>query len=105
MNHRLTLDEENMVTVMLMQALLGALSTNFRMVALSLDGPIWKLQFVLQSESTEDLEEIEDIAGEFSGLLLALNRKDLKFEVDTLVSNDRIEFPEPPARVVFRRKE
>lgn len=105
MSRRLTLDEENMITVMLMQALLGAVSANFRMVSLSLEGPIWKLQLVLESESAEDREEIIDIAGEFDGLLLSLDRKDIKFEVETLVTSDLIEFPEPPTRVVFRRKE
>jgi len=105
MSSRLTLAEENMITVMLLQALVGAVSANIRMITLSLEAPVWKLQFVLESESTEDREEIEDIAGEFDGLLLALDRRELRFEVETLVSTERLGCPEPPARVVFKRKE
>ena len=39
--------------------LLGAISSNFRMVSVSLNGQKVKIEIVLQSHSDEDLEEIE----------------------------------------------
>jgi hypothetical protein len=43
------------------QALLGTISPNFRLVALGNLGGRWQLRFVLEHESLEDREEIEDI--------------------------------------------
>ena len=55
----------NQHTVALVQASLGVISTNFRMVSLALDNDVRKLQFVLETEAVDDLYEIENIATEF----------------------------------------
>ncbi|MBT9096723.1 hypothetical protein [Methylovulum psychrotolerans] len=101
MNYPMTLDEKNKITVMLMQALQGAISANFRMVAISLENPIWKLQFVLAEENAIDREEIEDIITEFDALL----GRFVKYDVETLISNDKILATEPTTRIVFLRRE
>jgi hypothetical protein len=102
MNYPMTLDEKNKITVMLMQALLGAISANFRMVAISLENPVWKLQFVLEEENEIDREEIEDIAAEFGALL---ETGAVKYDVETLISKDKVLEAEPATRIVFRRRE
>ena len=97
----MTLDEKNKITVMLMQALQGAISANFRMVAISLENPIWKLQFVLAEENAIDREEIEDIITEFDALL----GRFVKYAVETLISKDKLLATEPATRIVFLHRE
>lgn len=106
MNQELDLDTRNKATVMLMQALLGAISPNFRRVALAFDEPSWQLLFVLENECAADREEIEDVAGEFDGLLLGLNVDGVKFDVRVVVSTEALPALDPSLwRVVFRRRE
>jgi hypothetical protein len=101
MINQVSLDTWNQCTLALMQALLGAVSPNFRMVTLANDGGVWKLQFVLQSESGADREEIEDVASEFE----ALQGSVVRYEVDITITADPIAWPPPPTRVVYRRRE
>lgn len=85
----------------LVQALLGAVSENFRRVLLALDEDQWVLEFILERESAEDVEEIEDVATEFE----ALFDGPVNFRVEIQVNAEPIAWPKPPARVVFRRRE
>ena len=105
MNSKITIDDRNKISVMLMQALWGAISPNFRMVALYPNEPTWKLLFVLEQDSTTDREEIEDVTAEFDALLLDLDTLEIKFEVDILISAEMLSWPESPSFVVFRRRE
>jgi hypothetical protein len=106
MNQKLDLNDQNKVTVMLVQSLWGAISPNFRMVALALAEPIWQLLFVLENECAADREEIEDVAGEFDALLLGLNSGSVKFDVRIVVSVEPLPALDPSSwRVVFRRRE
>jgi ABC-type microcin C transport system permease subunit YejB len=102
MNSELTLNERNKLAVMLMQALWGAISSNFRMVALYPCGPVQKLRFVLERDSVADREEIEDVIAEFDALQ---ETGASKFEVETIITAESLEWPEPPWLVVFRRRE
>ena len=52
----------------LVQAMLGAISPNFRKVQISCIGDEILIMFYLESEILEDLEEIEDIISEFEAL-------------------------------------
>ena len=101
----MTIDDRNKISVMLMQALWGAVSPNFRMVALYPNEPTWKLLFVLEQDSTTDREEIEDVTAEFDALLLDLDTTEIKFEIDIVINAETLSWPEPPSFVVFRRKE
>lgn len=106
MNYKLSLDEQNKVTVMLVQALWGAISPNFRLVALSLDEPVWKLLFILECDDAIDREEIEDIAGRFDALTLGLVFTDVQFEIETIIDSDQLPVLDPLFwRIVFLRRE
>jgi hypothetical protein len=106
MNPNLDLDDRNRVTVMLVQALWGAISPNFRLVAIRLDESIWQLLFVLEEECSIDREEIDDITAEFDALLLGLNHEAVQFEVKTVIDTQPLPILDPSIwRVVFRRRE
>lgn len=106
MNKKLDLNDQNKITVMLVQALWGAVSPNFRMVALSLSEPTWQLLFVLEDECLADREEIEDVAAEFDALLLGLDVGEVRFDVQIKVSTEPLEPLNPASwRMVYRRKE
>lgn len=68
----LTTQTRNTVTVMLMQAMWGVISPNFRRVAWALLDHAWTVQFVLERDDAEDREEIEDAMGDFDALLLEI---------------------------------
>ncbi|MCP4548387.1 MAG: hypothetical protein GY835_18150 [bacterium] len=96
-----SLEAWNRHVLMLSQALLGAISPNFRMVALGNEDKRWKLTFFLERESKEDRIEIEDVAAEFE----ALQETRIEYNIEVLITQDPIVSPTPPTRVVFRRRE
>lgn len=55
------LEEENQQVLVVIQALLGAIAPNFREVSLVLAPENLHLYFVLEHESAEDREEIEEV--------------------------------------------
>jgi hypothetical protein len=84
----------------LVQAMLGAISPNFRMATIDHDGREWVLTFYLEKENAEDLEEIEDIAFEFEVL-----HQDA-FRYKTIITASPLSTPEPViAEAVFKRRE
>lgn len=87
MKKELDLNTKNAITVMLMQALWGAISPNFRMIALSFSEPKWQLLFVLEIDDAADREEIEDVVGEFDALLLGLNAGTITFETKVVIDS------------------
>ena len=100
------LNMENMVTVMLMQALCGAISPNFRRVSLELREPTWRVRFVLELEDAVDREEIADAIGEFDSLLLAIDGDVPQFDSKIVVSNAPLAALDPEiCRAVFCRRE
>ncbi|MCC7716703.1 hypothetical protein [Janthinobacterium lividum] len=88
-------------TLRLVQALLGAISSNFRTVGLSHDGSSWLLIFVLAEDNAIDREEIEDIACEFE----ALQEASITYVIDVVVTKAPIDWPSESVRVVYRRRE
>ncbi|MBD9359690.1 hypothetical protein [Methylomonas fluvii] len=105
----MTLDEENKIVVMLVQALLGSVSPNFRMVSISFKNPVWKLQFVLEDDNEIDREEIEDIITDFDVFLMDIYPEAkagaVKFEAETTISKEDNLQIEPGTRKVYRRRE
>ena len=89
------------MSMSLVQAMVGAISDNFRQVTLGYSGGQWQLGFVLATDSDEDREEIDDIVSEFE----ALQPSSVDYEVSVEVSSDELQFPEAPGRVLFRRRE
>lgn len=91
---------------MLVQALLGAISPNFRRVALAFSEPTLELLFILEKESPTDREEIEDVVGEFDSLLLGLNTRYIKYSVSVAVSAEYFPTLDNSVwRVVYFRRE
>lgn len=85
----------------LSQAMIGAVSANFRTVELSHRENRWHLLFVLAEDRLDDRTEIEDIATEFE----ALQGHGIDYALDVQVNTADLSWPEAPARVVFRRRE
>lgn len=91
----------NHLVLALVHALLGLVSPNFRMVALKNDGEVWRLQFVLETDSEMDREAIDDVATEFESLL----SHGIRYEIEITITAGEISWPSAPTRVVFRRRE
>ena len=102
---RWSLAERNMVTVMLTQALLGAVSENIRMVSIFEAGSSLKVQFVFERENKDDREEVEDVMAVFDGLLLSMDRPRFDLESEVVVDQKPLRVPAFPSRAVFKRKE
>lgn len=86
----------------LMQALVGVISSNFRFVAISQrNDKSLLVSIVLEKESDEDMEEIEDLKTEFE----ALFPRQVNYDFDVKISSDPIKWTDRSAIVVFARRE
>lgn len=96
----MTPEEKNRRVADLIQAMLGAVSDNFRVVAISFDDGI-VLTFVLRQDDAEDRDEIAGVEFEFVAL------QDGPVDVTTrIVVTDRpIEELTLPGRMVFLRRQ
>ena len=97
----MTLSQENVQVLNLVQAMLGAISPNFRRVALETGPQGVRLRFLLELDILTDREEIADIVFEFEAL--QLSRVDVL--VDVLVDRRAIHEIDLPGRTVYLRKE
>lgn len=95
------LEEWNFQVLMLVQALVGAVSANFRMVALLWGGDEWILRFYLEENLEDDVEEIEDIVCQYT----AYQNSELRCRSELIVGNERLPGVAELGRVVYRRKE
>lgn len=92
------------------QAMVGAISSNFREVVLSRDGDEWVLNVRLAAESDEDKEEIEEIINDFS-IFLEDTKKNISEEAyaraksNIVISNRPLEDFGRESRVLFRLRE
>ena len=86
----------------LMQALLGVITPNFRMVWLSADrnGKVI-IYIILEHMSDDDMEEIDDLESEYE----ALQEKPTDYYFDVIISNEFIKWPHHNSIVVYKRKE
>ncbi|NBF09197.1 hypothetical protein [Pseudomonas sp. Fl4BN1] len=101
MNVEAELKAWNFQVLMLVQAMLGAITPNFRMVVLSREGDVWVIRFYLERCVEDDVDEIEDIICQYT----AYQSSDLKCKSEVLVSNVRLPSLSGADRVVYRRKE
>lgn len=95
------LEEWNYQVLMLVQALVGKISTNFRMVTLLWDGDEWVLKFYLEENLEEDVEEIEDVVCQYT----AYQDFSLRCRSELTVGSGSLPGLSGVGRVVFRRKE
>lgn len=84
-----------------MQAMLGMISPNFRMVTLDHDGAKWIIGFVLETVSAEDCEEIDNFAPEWE----ALQNGPTPCDIQVSYSADSLSWPRAPKRALYRRRE
>lgn len=91
---------------MFVQALSGAISPNFRMVAIAFTEPSWQLIFVLENDDAQDREEIEDVLGEFDALTWGVVASPISYQTSVVVDTSALGVLDPAVwRVVFRRRE
>jgi hypothetical protein len=76
---------ENMQFINLAQAMLGAITPNFRVVSFEYTEEKIHIWFLLEAESQLDREEIEDIVFEFGALQFSA----LKISFDIVISQER----------------
>ena len=106
-----TLDDWLWVELMLVQALIGAISHNFRQVALCRRDADWCVQVILAEEDADDREEIDDIADQLATLLEDIRDRIsasayARVAAEIQVNRDALEFVQSESqRLVFRRKE
>jgi hypothetical protein len=107
----LTLSDWNWAVLMLTQAMIGAVSPNFRLVELAFEHKTWVVRVTLREESKADREEIDEICDEFSIFLEDVrdpicSRAYARIVPDVTVSQDPIILsPAAPTRYVFRMRE
>lgn len=101
MNSQPTLEEWNYQELMLVQALAGAISCNFRMITIFREGEEWVISFYLESEDDEDVEEIEDVICQYD----AYQDSTLRCRSEIIVGRGELPRISDKGRVVFRRRE
>ncbi|MBD9515038.1 hypothetical protein [Pseudomonas sp. PDM22] len=101
MSSNLSLDEWNFQVVMVVQALVGAISKNFRMVALCYNDPDWILSFYLEKDFHEDIEEIEDVVCQYT----ACQDIGLGCKYEIIIGAQSLPAFSDVGRVVYRRRE
>lgn len=85
----------------LMQALVGVVSSNFRLVAITRKDETLQVSIILEQQNDEDIEEIEDLKTEFE----ALFPRQIDYEFDVRITADPIQWPDESTIVVFARRE
>ena len=98
-----TVKDWNRAIVSLTQAMMGAISSNFRMVALERFDDKWHAQYWLEAECDEDREEIADIDFELANFM---EDAPTSFEI-VVVGTDPlfVSVPTQARLTVFRRRE
>lgn len=95
------LQEWNLQSLTVVQAMLGVPSPNFRRVTLDHDGEQWRIAFVLEREDADDREEIEDFETEWDALQSGPEPR----EIAITVTAGLLTWPPSPARVLYQRRE
>ncbi|MDF9755866.1 hypothetical protein ACVWY1_002290 [Pseudomonas sp. TE6288] len=91
----------NYQVLMLVQALVGAVSPNFRMVSISFEGEEWVTRFYLEEYDEEDVDEVVDVMCQYA----AYQDGDLKSRYEVLVGSGRLPGYSEVGRVAYRRRE
>ena len=107
----LSLTDWNWAVLMLHQALIGAISPNFRMVELAYKSSTWVVRVTLSIDDPTDREEVEDVCDTFGGSLddvahLISTDAYTKAVPDIIISTGPIILqPNGEPRVVFRSRD
>jgi len=97
-------EEEKGKVLDLVQAMIGAVTANFRWISVRpRDDGRFHFYFLLEHDGPGDREEVEDIMGEYSALQLRL--EELDFEYEVRVDDRPLDDVRPPGRPVYGRRE
>lgn len=92
----------NQIIVALMQALLGAISPNFRAVIIDFSQGV-DVRFFLVEYLIEDVDEIDDVITEFDSLVMAIKALPIKYCI--AVGEERIGFSGDNVIPIYIRRE
>lgn len=92
----------NQIIVALMQALLGAISPNFRAVIIDFSQGV-DVRFFLVEDLIEDVDEIDDVITEFDSLVMAVKALPIKYCI--AVGEERISFSGDNVIPIYIRRE
>jgi hypothetical protein len=98
---KVALEEWNLQHIRLSQALLGAISQNFRLVWLRHTENEWEIGVVLRQDNDSDREEINDVGTQFE----AFQDGAIRCRIEVVINDSKLSWPDPPNRIIFRRKE
>lgn len=101
MSDSLSSDDWNFQTLMLVQALVGAISPNFRLVTLCYEIDEWVLNFYLERNDDKDIEEIDDVFFQFT----AYQNGPLPCRYEVIIGKEKLPGFSDVGRVVFRMRE
>ena len=94
------LEQENRAVLSLVQAMIGAISTNFRRVSLAIVDDTTHLQFVLHSDFEEDREAIADIVFAFE----SLHERRVDIAINVVITTQSLSVVPKLRRVVFAQR-
>src|SRR5262245_9795925 len=97
---KIGLNDWNYQVLMLVQAGIGSISQNFRMISLENDGGEWLIKFYLEDNVQEDLEEIEGMICQYT----AYQDEELKCRYEIIVGSGVLP-RSGSVRLVYRRRE
>lgn len=97
----MTMSTNQQCALWVMQALLGVVSKNFRLVSVETVSSRICIRILLEHADEEDFEEIQDFKTEFEALLPG----PITYDVEVVVSEEDIKWPNPNTIVVFKRRE
>lgn len=107
----LTLSDWNWGVLMLQQALIGAVSPNFRMVELGFESGVWVVRVTLRAEDEADREEVEDVCDAMGDFLEDIRERISDAAYAKVIPSIRISTetiflrPESVPRIVFRARD
>ncbi|MGE6473267.1 hypothetical protein [Serratia proteamaculans] len=92
----------NQIIIALMQALLGAISSNFRAVLIDFSQGL-DVRFFLEQDLIEDTDEIDDVITEFDSLIMGIKALPVKYSIE--VGSGRMDFSGDSVIPVYIRRE
>lgn len=99
------------VCAMLMQAMIGSVSSNVRMITLEYESDRWNVSFYLEQDDLSDREDAEDIVAEFGGYFddirdVISQQAFSTVTYEVIVTQEGMNFTQnEDGRIIFRRRE
>lgn len=93
---------KNQIIVALMQAMLGAISPNFRAVLIDFSHGV-NVRFFLAQDLIEDVDEIDDVITEFDALVMGIKALPIKYCI--ALGDGRIDFSGDSVVPIYIRRE